>query len=225
MHEGRWEGSNLPKKGIYLKRASHDLSWSCPFILEWGLCVHVCLCACMLTVGDLQIFLTAVSPENRTALPPMAHKTNLTDSLVQLLAKKLPTSTKSKIPAEVSYLPWDDRGEAAVPTLFPGKCWTAVSLSASLSVCMLFVGTTLLGLHFSGLSWIWQFDKLSRQNTIAGWHCHITLLQALFLNFCPWCFIFSVYKLHIHLKGFLLYKGNSKGKRKWFMILEEVMLI
>lgn len=60
-------------------------------------CVHLCARVCVLSVGDLQIFLTAVPPEDRTALPPMAHSANLTDSLVQLSAKKQPTS-KVQIP-------------------------------------------------------------------------------------------------------------------------------
>lgn len=75
----------------------------CACMCVFCVCVRVCVCA-RSVLGDLRISPTAVPPEDRTALLTTAHSANLTDSLVQLSAKKQPTR-KVQVPAEESSLP------------------------------------------------------------------------------------------------------------------------
>lgn len=49
-----------PERTLYLERASHDLAWSRPSFLGWGLRTPMCVCVWMLSAGDLQIFEMAV---------------------------------------------------------------------------------------------------------------------------------------------------------------------
>ena len=218
-----------PEGGIYLKRASHDLAWSRRFILRWGcMCVHVCVCvsACARVHaqrwGICGSFQRPFPPEDRTALLPTARSANLTDSLVQLSAKKQPTS-KVQVPAEESYLPWDDRGEAALPELFPGKRWRAC-LTLRLFVCLLVVCQryTVKTFTFSGLSWMWQFDRLSERRSKRQCTDTVTLVfcrhfERTPLNFCPltlhFCFqtllcyttLYTIVCEHIRMHFFALF--------------------
>lgn len=75
----------------------------CACMCVFCVCVRVCVCA-RSVLGDLRISPTAVPPEDMTALLTTAHSANLTDSLVQLSAKKQPTR-KVQVPAEESSLP------------------------------------------------------------------------------------------------------------------------
>lgn len=73
-----------PERTLYLERASHDLAWSRPSFLGWGLRTPMCVCVWMLSAGDLQIFEMAVP----LRIGLRSHSANLTDSLVQLSANK-----------------------------------------------------------------------------------------------------------------------------------------
>lgn len=75
----------------------------------------------------------------RNPLPLTAHNTNLTDSSVQLSAKKRPTS-KVQIPAGESYLPRDDGRDQLWPRCSRSNLQPPVSPSASASSpCPVFV--------------------------------------------------------------------------------------
>lgn len=152
-----WKRQHFPKGGIYLKRPSHDPAWSLSFRLLRGLRICVCTVSseCVCVGWRLRICSSLLS----------AHSTNLTDSLVQLSAKKQPTS-KVQIPAEDSYLPLYDRGESTLPK---GNGELPISLYACKSFSLLFASATIHTSTFIDSAWCWQFDRLSHEEfTVIG---------------------------------------------------------
>lgn len=104
--------------------------------------LYVCVCvrACACSVWGICKSFQRLSPQ-RTGLHSHQWLTALTwlTAWSSFQPRNSPPATSKYRAAEESYLPWDDRGEAAPATLFPSKCWTAgLTLRLSkLSACCL----------------------------------------------------------------------------------------
>lgn len=153
-----------PERTLYLERASHDLAWSRPSFLGWGLCTPMCVCVWMLSAGDLQIFEMAVPLRIGLRFHQWLTVLIWLTAWSSFQPTKQPTG-KVQIPdcwGIWSAMRWQRRSYS--PLCVPkqnAQPPVSLSLSTTFSVC-LFVSTTLLDLHILGLSWIWQFDRLSQ---------------------------------------------------------------
>lgn len=143
--EGHGGGSSLPEEEFIWKEPPMTWFDLVPSLFSGG-CACVCVCAQSWGFAHLS---NRCPLEDRTALPPVAHSVNVTDSFVQLSAKKEPTS-KVQIPdcrRLLSVRRWQRRSGPAHT-----KAKQMLNCPSHFPLLLMFVSTTLCDLH-STLLW------------------------------------------------------------------------
>lgn len=192
-----WTRQQSPKGGIYLKRASsHDLAWSLPIILLWGLYICICLCACSCVCVCVHAQCWGFASPTKHLLPLSFGSRTTLPLLIALIWLTAWSSYQpsSSWPARSKYLQKNlichGTTEGKRPSLHrtPTKC----CLTPSLPVCLLFVSAARPALLWTQL----EVDSLTNchsNNLISSGRnlSHYPSEKKKPSNICPWNLIFT----------------------------------